>query len=115
MKLSQLAIASALLAASWSLAADPKVETVLSGLVNPTGVAIQPETGTIFVSDSGDGKIIRVADGKAQDVITGSPKDLYGKGPKYDIGPLGIAFFDKNTLVVGDGGYVDGKEFVRVF
>jgi DNA-binding beta-propeller fold protein YncE len=115
MNLSRIVFAAALISTSAIFAADPKVETVLSGLVNPTGVALQPETGVVFVSDSGDGKIVRVVEGKAQDVITGSPKDLYGKGPKYEIGPLGIAFFDKNTLVVGDGGYVDGKEFVRVF
>jgi DNA-binding beta-propeller fold protein YncE len=96
-------------------AADPKVETVLDGLVNPCGVAIQPETGVVFISDSGLGKVIRVVDGKPQDAIVGSPKDLYGKGPKYEIGPLGLAFFDKNTLVVGDGGFKDGEECVRIF
>jgi hypothetical protein len=41
--------------------------------------------------------------------------DLYGKGPKYDIGPLGLAFVDKDTLVVGDGSFKDGEEYVRVF
>lgn len=104
-----------ILAASSLGAAEPKVETVLDGLVNPCGVAIQPETGVVFVSDSGTGRVFRVVDGKPQDVIAGSPKDVYGKGPKYEIGPLGIAFFDKSTLVVGDGGFVDGEEFVRVF
>ena len=115
MKLTRVVIVLALFQASLLTAAEPKVETVLEGLINPCGVAIQPETGVVFVSDSGAGKVLRVVDGKAQDVITGSPKDLYGKGPKYEIGPLGIAFFDKGTLVVGDGGFVDGKEFVRVF
>jgi len=115
MKLSHFVMLIALCLATPLFAAEPKVETVLEGLINPAGVAVQPETGMVFVSDSGEGKIIRVVDGKAQDVITGSPKDVYGKGPKYEIGPLGIAFFDKNTLIVGDGGFVDGKEFVRVF
>lgn len=96
-------------------AAEPKVETVLEGLINPAGVAVQPETGVVFVTDSGQGKVLRVVEGKAQDAIVGSPKDVYGKGPKYDIGPLGLVFFDKNTLVVGDGGFVDGQEFLRVF
>ena len=114
MKLSRFLLLSFFCASS-ALAADPKVETVLEGLINPCGVAIQPDTGVVFVSDSGAGKVVKVVGGKAVDVIANSPKDLYGKGPKYDVGPLGIAFFDKNTLVVGDGGYVDGKEFVRVF
>src|SRR4051812_24149310 len=115
MKLSHFVMLIALCLATPLFAAEQKVETVLEGLINPAGVAVQPETGMVFVSDSGEGKIIRVVDGKGQDVITGSPKDLYGKGPKYEIGPLGIAFFDKNTLIVGDGGYVGGKEYVRVF
>jgi DNA-binding beta-propeller fold protein YncE len=95
--------------------AEVKTETILSGLNNPCGVAIQPETKHVFVSDSGAGKIIRIVDGKAEDVIVGSPKDIYGKGPMYDIGPLGLLFLDKNTLVVGDGGYKDGEEYVRVY
>lgn len=110
-----LALVLAGLCAVPAPAADPKVETILEGLINPCGVAIQPESGVVFVSDSGSGKVVKIVDGKPVDVIANSPKDLYGKGPKYDIGPLGIAFFDKNTLIVGDGGYVDGKEFIRVF
>ena len=109
-------IATLLILSGTALAAEPKVETLLEGLVNPCGVAIQPETGVVFVSDSGAGKVIRVGEnGKAQEVIVGSPIDLYGKGPKYDIGPLGIVFFDRNTLIVGDGGFKDGEEHVRTF
>jgi DNA-binding beta-propeller fold protein YncE len=115
MKLSRFVVLIALSLTTPLTAADPKVETVLEGLINPAGVAVQPETGVVFVSDSGAGKVLRVVEGKAQDVIAGSPKDVYGKGPKYDIGPLGIAFFDKNTLVVGDGGFMDGAEYIRVF
>lgn len=105
----------ATLATAWVASAEVKTETVVSGLNNPCGIAIQPETGHVFISDSGTGKVIRVVDGKAEDVITGSPKDIYGKGPMYDIGPLGLLFLDKNTLVVGDGGFKDGEEYVRVF
>lgn len=94
---------------------ETKAETVLGGLSNPTGLAIQPETGHVFVSDSTAGKVIRVVDGKAEDVVVGFPKDVYGKGPFYDIGPLGLAFLDKDTLIIGDGSYKDGEEFVRVF
>lgn len=97
------------------VSAEVKAETVVTGLSNPCGIAIQPETGTVFVSDSAKGTVVRIIDGKAEVVIAGSPKDVYGKGPKYDIGPLGIAFRDKNTLVVGDGGFVDGQESIRIF
>src|SRR5207237_633651 len=30
-------------------------------------------------------------------------------------GPLGLAFADKNTLIVGDGSQEDGKEIVRIY
>jgi DNA-binding beta-propeller fold protein YncE len=94
---------------------DAKVEEVVGGLSNPCGVAIQPGTGHVFVSDSATGRVGRVVDGKLQDVIAGSEKDIYGKGPFYDIGPLGLLFLDQNTLVVGDGGLKDGFECLRVF
>ena len=104
---------------------------VLEGLHNPTGVAVQPGTGTIFVVESGAGQIVRLvsaeadadseADGteaeksfRAKPVIVGFPEDTYGKGPTYKIGPLSIAFLDKSTLLVGGGGNPDGKEVVYV-
>lgn len=97
-------------------AQDAVVELVIDGLNNPSGVAIQPETGHIFVADSGGLRIIRVIDEmKVEDVITDFPKDVYGKGPFYNIGPLGLLFLDKDTLVVGGGGLSDGEEMLRVF
>ena len=95
--------------------ADEEVEVVLDGLKNPCGVAVQPGTGTVFVSESAAGRVIRVIDGEAEAVITGSSGDVYGKGPKYDIGPLGIVFLDDKRLAVADGGYPDGEEYIRVF
>lgn len=92
-----------------------EAETVLAGLDNPCGVAIQPETGHVFVSDSAAAKIIRIVDGKAQDVITDFPIGVYGKGPMYNIGPLGLVFLGKDTLVVGGGGLADGEELLRVY
>ena len=56
-----------------------------------------------------------MVDGKAQDVITEFPKDVYGKGPMYNIGPLGLAFLDRDTLVVGGGGNTDDGELLRVY
>jgi hypothetical protein len=90
-------------------------EVVLSGLDNPTSVAIQPGTGTVFVANSAAGEVIRVVDGKAQQVITDFPISTYGEGPVYSIGPLAIAFIDQNTLVVGEGGNKDGEELLRIY
>lgn len=95
--------------------AEAKVTTVLDNLDNPSGVAIQPETGHIFVSDSGAGRVIRLVDGKAEDVIIGFKTDIYGKGPMYNIGPLGLLFLNRDTLVVGGGDLPDGQEQLRTF
>jgi len=104
------------IAASVVNAQDAVVELVVEGLNNPSGVAVQPETGHVFVADSGALRIIRIIDEmKVEEVITDFPKDVYGKGPFYDIGPLGLLFLDKDTLVVGGGGLPDGEEKLRVF
>lgn len=98
----------------------PEIETVLDGLKNPCGVAVQPGTGHIFVSDCGAARIVRITPDGHEAVITDFPLDVYGKGTyeqqtKFDIGPLGLAFLDKETLVVGGGGLPDGEELVRVY
>ncbi|MCC6511325.1 MAG: hypothetical protein IT423_19645 [Pirellulaceae bacterium] len=92
-----------------------KIDTILSDLDNPCGIAIQPETGVVFIADSGASRVIKVVDGKAEPVVTDFPVDVYGKGPKYNIGPLGLVFLDQNTLVVGGGGLLDGEELLRVY
>jgi len=96
-------------------AIESKGRIILSDLDNPTGIAIQPETATVFVSNSGALQVIKVVNGKAEPVITDFPVDVYGKGPKYNIGPLGLLFLDKRTLVVGGGGFLDGQDLLRVY
>ena len=111
------ALAAGLALASAQARAEVKVKPVISGLNNPAGVAVQPGTGHVFVSNSGALEVVRFdpKSGKSEPVITEFPKDVYGKGPKYDIGPLGLAFLDKDTLVVGGGGQVDGSEVVQFY
>lgn len=96
-------------------AQDAVVETVVDGLSNPFGVAVQPGTGHVFVSDSGALRVIRIVDGKIAEVITGFPKGVLGTAPKYDVGPLGLAFVDQNTLIVGCGGDEDGAGTLRMY
>lgn len=101
------------------LAAEPKVSVVFSGLDNPCGVALQPGSGDVFVSDSAAGRIVRYnpkSEGnKALPVVTDFAQDIYGKGPMYNIGPLGLAFAGDGILVVGGGENKDGSEIVSVF
>jgi DNA-binding beta-propeller fold protein YncE len=89
---------------------------VVDGLTNPSGVAVQPGTGHVFVS-SKDG-IARVVPGDKPGLhweVVGFATDSYGRGPTYEFGPLGLAFFDADTLVVGDGSLPDGDEIVRFY
>jgi DNA-binding beta-propeller fold protein YncE len=114
--LSLIAFATLTAAGLTAAAADAKVEMVVGGLSNPCGVAVQPGTSAVYLTDSARGRVCRVDGGKLVDVITGSPEDVYGKGPFYDIGPLGLVFMsDGKSLVVGDGGYKDGSECIRVY
>ena len=98
--------------------AETKVESkvVLDSLDTPCGMALQPETGHLFISLKD--RIVRVVPGEpytVHDEITGFPTDHFGRGPSYQFGPLGLAFADKNTLIVGDGSQEDGKEIVRIY
>jgi hypothetical protein len=99
-----------------------KVEMVLEGLYNPSGIAVRPgasaDQAEIFIADSGHLKVVKVKasePGTVVDVITDFPKDIYGKGPMYDIGPLGLAFLNPSTLVVGGGGNIDSEEVLSVY
>lgn len=96
---------------------QPKLTPIVvtDGLNNPTGVAVQPETGIVFIAESGAQRVVKIVDEKPVPVITGFGKDAYGKGPIYDIGPLGLLFLDKNTLIVTGGGQSDGEDSVYCF
>lgn len=110
-----IALVLSLCLASTSKSQQVTLETVLDNLDNPCGVAVQPDTGHVFVAEGGAGRIVRVVDGKLEEVIVGFPQDQYGKGPTYKIGPLGLAFIDAKTLVVGGGGLADGLDLLRVY
>ena len=56
-----------LLAGTSMLQAEPAVETVLERLKNPVAVALQPETGVIFIAEGGAGRVVRVVEGQAEE------------------------------------------------
>ena len=93
--------------------AEPVV--VLDGLISPWGITVQAESDTVYVAESGAGRIIRVVDGQAVDVVRGFPREGFGDSPKYTIGPLGLAFHGKTRLIVGGGGRPDGDELVGIY
>ncbi|MDA7978310.1 MAG: hypothetical protein MPJ50_06010 [Pirellulales bacterium] len=95
---------------------------LIKNLHNPCGLAVQPETGDVFIADSAASRVLRygtVVNDKntyeVTEVITGFPSDVYGKGPMYNVGPMGLLFLDKETLVVGGGGHKDGEELLRFY
>jgi hypothetical protein len=92
----------------------PTSEVILADLDNPCGVAVQPETGHVFVSDSGRGRVIRVVEGQLKEVVVGFPRERYGQDPGYQIGPLGLAFLNRDTLVIGGGGQAAGEDVVSI-
>lgn len=97
---------------------EAKVEKqlVARSFYNPAGVAVQPESGHVFVSMPD--RIVRVVPDDSyaiHDELVGFPIETYGRGPVYEIGPLGLAFANKSTLVVGEGGRADGEDQVRIY
>ncbi|MBX3422517.1 MAG: hypothetical protein KF752_13265 [Pirellulaceae bacterium] len=92
-----------------------EISMVVEGLLHPTGVALQPETGLVWVADSGNGQIVRIVDGKSEPMITEfvrreQPAGIAGLG-----GPLSIAFLSKNTLVVSCGAHGESASTLKVF
>lgn len=88
---------------------------VVDGLKNPTAVAVQPKTGILFIAESGAHRIIKISGGKVIPVIEGFRKDVYGKSPIYEIGPLSMVFAKENVLYVGTGGSPDGEDRISGF
>ncbi|RPI73975.1 MAG: hypothetical protein EHM42_15850 [Planctomycetaceae bacterium] len=99
-----------------SASAQVKITPVLEGLDNPSGLCIHGKTGHLFVATHP--AVLRVAPtspAKKFVEVDAFKTDIYGKGPKYDIGPLGVALLGEEHLIVGDGSLQDAEELVRVF
>lgn len=93
--------------------------TVVDGLMNPSGIAFDPD-GDLTVCDSGHGKVIRLEDGKAKDYITGFDTEYWKidkeKGiNRFKLGPLSAVWLPDGRLVVTDGGKTDGNEPLLFF
>ena len=96
-----------------------KQETVLDSLHNPCGIAVRPPGGAeLFVAESSAGRILRVKlsePNKPETAIEGFPRQQSGNVPGVPIGPLGVSFLDRLTLVVGEGGQAKGADVVRIY
>ncbi|VAX39528.1 hypothetical protein MNBD_PLANCTO02-1724 [hydrothermal vent metagenome] len=94
---------------------EVKAEVLALNLENPSGLAIHPETGDVFIASRYGIYRYQPKEHKMNIEIDNYATDVYGKGPRYNIGPLGLTFIDKNHLVVADGSRKDGEELVRIY
>lgn len=111
------AIAGLLLTASADAQEELKYKVRVTNLENPSGVGVHAGTGDVFVASRYGVYRYNPAAKKVHLEIAGYPEpvDTYGKGPTYNIGPLGIGFLGAEHLIVGDGSRPDGQELVRVY
>lgn len=100
--------------------AGHKTKLAIIHLDNPTGVAVNTAgNGHVFVvSKQGVFRYVPGSSGTPAKIfleVQGFPTDVYGKGPMYDIGPLGVTLWGTDRLIVTDGSRKDGEEVVRIY
>ncbi len=96
----------------------PKTTLSVQHLDNPSGVCVHPTTGHLFITSRQGVFRLVLEPGKSKKIyleVEGFPTDVYGKGPKYNIGPLGCTLWGTDRLIVPDGSRPDGEEVVRVY
>jgi hypothetical protein len=111
-----------LLVSSIAAAADDvRVETVLSDLRGPSGIAIRQVPGVesyeIFVAEAGAGRIVRLSSDKpdaGEEAITGFIASTDDDDLVRLPGPHGLLFLDPNRLVVA-GSEGEDRPFVRLY
>lgn len=97
-------------------ASPPQKKVLVTNLENPSGVAVDPASGQVFIASRyGVYRYNPTTTPHSMNLeIVDGQKDVYGKGPKYDIGPLGLTI-KGDWLIVGDGSRPDGEELVRIY
>lgn len=100
---------------AWHENTERKAIEIVAGLSYPSGIAIQPETGEVFVADSGRGQVVRIVDGVAVPIITDFPVYPLGDASAIELGPLGLLFTDTKTLVVGSSAESASAPILQVF
>jgi hypothetical protein len=99
-----------------------KTKQVIEHLDNPCGVSVSSKTGHVFVAAvNGVFRYVPAAAGKSHQIFLEIDRgmtpvaDVYGKGPMYNIGPLGATLWGNDRLIVSDGSKKDGEEVVRIY
>ena len=99
-------------------AADVVPRNLVTSLKNPCGVAVHAESGHVFIATRFG--VYRYPPEAPERIHIeflneAEPTDAFGEQPRYEIGPLGVAFLDNAHLVVGDGNRKTGEEVVRIY
>ncbi len=102
-------------AVSQSLFAEElKPETVFDGLAQPCGVVVQSQTGHVFVAESGKGRVVRIVDGKLEEVVVDFPLQELQNELEFKAGPIGLCFLGNETLLIGGAGNSLGEDVIYV-
>lgn len=100
-------------------AAGPEAALLVTNLDNPCGLALHGPSGDVFIATHvGVYRYSPTETDRSKKIhlhIAEFPTDTYGMGPTYEIGPLGLAFWGDDRLVVGGGSRPDGQELVHIF
>lgn len=110
--------------AAATYAAEPSkfaVDKLLTGLKNPTAVAVRPPIGSeppeVFIAENGAGRVVKLSGADAKkgvDVIAGFPLPEKSSDSLRATGIQSLQFLDHSRLVVA-GGNDDDKPFVRLY
>lgn len=86
------------------------------GLNNPSCVAVSPG-GLVAVCDSGNGRVLRIADDGSASVFVDGFTTEYWKPdvPRFRVGPLSMVWLDDTRFAVTNAGLPDGAEQVLFF
>ena len=97
------------------LAAQDAPQVLADGLLYPSGIAIQPISEQLFLSETGKGRILCVTEQGLQEVVAGFSQADEACKITDGQGPLGIVFLDKSALFVGEGGEPENQDLLRLF
>ena len=96
--------------------AEVKPELLVENLETPTGLAISPQTGDVFVATRWGVYRYSLATHSVSIEIEGyDVPDTMGEDGEFEIGPLSLGFFGDSELVVGNGAAPEGEETVQTY
>ena len=103
------AVAFGLIVAGMVYGQDRQPRVILANLDRPCGVAIHPESGELYMSEGGAGRIIRVVDYEDESaeqsvVIEGFGQAGVGLDESLTLGPCGLLFLNKSNLLIAGNG-----------